>query len=64
MSKEPASANTSNTYIRTDNPKSANAMHFLNNGQEQGLINPTMDLSQPYEKGTTPRLDSWENYCM
>jgi hypothetical protein len=36
-------------------------MHFLINGHEQSHINSTMDLLQPCEKGTTPRLDSWEN---
>ena len=51
-------------YIRSNNSKSVHAMHVLNNGHEQGPVNSTMDLLQPCAKGTTPRLDSWENYCI
>jgi hypothetical protein len=44
----------------TNNPKSACAMHILNNQHEYGPINSAMDLLKPCAKGK--RLNSWKNY--
>jgi hypothetical protein len=49
-------------YIRTNNPRSAYAVHVLNDRHQHGPIFSAVDHLQPCKKG--PRLDSWENYCM
>jgi hypothetical protein len=46
----------------SNNPKSANVLHILNNQHEYGPVGTTLDLPKPCEKGK--RLNSWENYVM
>ena len=46
-------------YIKSNNPKSAYAIHILNHRHEYDPIDTTMDLLKPCEKGK--RLNKWEN---
>ena len=45
-------------YIRTNNPKSAQATHLLDNRREYGTEENTLQLLQAYQNGT--RMDCWE----
>jgi hypothetical protein len=47
-------------YIRTNNPKSAYALHILNNRHEYGSTENTMQMLKPCRKGT--RMNTWENF--
>jgi hypothetical protein len=48
-----------NSYIRTNNPKSAYVLHILNR-HEYGTMQDTTTLIKSFGKGS--RLKSWENF--
>jgi hypothetical protein len=47
-------------YIRTNNPKSANAMHMLNNKHEYGTAHDMLELLKPCNKGL--KMNCWESF--
>ena len=49
-------------YIRNNNPKSAHALHILNNRHEYGTAEETLELLKPSNKGT--RMNCWEAFYM
>jgi len=50
------------TYIRTNNPQSAYAMHLLQNRHEYGAIENTLQLLKTCRKST--RMNCWEALYM
>jgi hypothetical protein len=47
-------------YIKTNNPKSAYALHIHNNKHEYGSLRTTMELLKPCNNGW--RMNSLENF--
>jgi len=45
-------------FVKNNNPKSAYAIHILNNGHEYGNILHSMELLKTCEKGQ--RMNCWE----
>ena len=49
-------------YIKTNNPISAYVLHILNNKQEYGNLEQTIELLKPCKKGA--KMNCWESFSI